>query len=505
MKPMEPGTIPVPRKARRMDGLSTKFSYSWALTALSRWLSADQTVSRHCFLKQLESALAAQTPPCVTGVLVMSLSRSDSVDAILERPAADALRKRMLERIRSSLRQSDQMCLVSHDEIWVLLEKLPSPAIASLAANRAASELDTPFLVEGTIATVQPCIGIAVARDAGSTAQALLKAASLARNRARALGLPYFVAAADEYKEQISADLVRAVRYALEHNALSLAYQPKVGLQARDVVSVEALIRWPSTLQPVLTPTMLIDISEKFGLMQQLTRYVLHTALREHTTHLAQAGIRKIWINLSARMLSDPGLADFLMQALDVWGKPPEVLGLEITESTLITDIEQSVTMLDKLASLGFSLAIDDFGTGYSSLAYLRRLPINELKIDKLFVRHLPTSVPDGEIVRAIIDLAHHFKLDVVAEGVEDDVTLALLEKIGCDQVQGWVFAKGMSAAKAAEWCRSFSAAQQAGRADLNCRLPAPSPSPSPSPSTTPLTSAPHFQPSQGMRRPGNR
>lgn len=454
VKPAQPGGAVVVRNARRLDKHRRESFLARCFRRCRQWLRTKRPLTKRQLIRQLEAALDRQCLPHITGILMLSLSRSDSIDAILEQPDAQTLQSRIVDRVQRSLRQEDRLCLISHDEIWILLEDLPSAAVASLAAHRLATELQTPVLTKGAVATVHPCIGVAVAKERGADFRSLLAAAAQARNRAHALGQPYCTATASDYGRRVSADLVHAVEYALKHNALSLVYQPKVSLRTGSAASVEALIRWPDALKPAVTTKALISIAEEFGMMHELTRYVLHTVLREHAADLGPAGITKVWINLSARMLADPDLDTFLMQAMDVWSASPDMLGLEITESMLILDIEQSVRMLNRLSSLGFSLAIDDFGTGYSSLAYLRRLPINELKIDQLFVRYLATSVPDEEIVRAIIDLAHHFKLDVVAEGVEDCATLALLEKMGCDKVQGWVFAKGMRAIEVAAWCR---------------------------------------------------
>jgi EAL domain-containing protein (putative c-di-GMP-specific phosphodiesterase class I)/GGDEF domain-containing protein len=415
-----------------------------------------QTLSRSQFFKQLDKHLANQESASVTALLVISLSRSDGVDAILRSDAAREIENQILVRIRSCLRPQDHLAMVSHDEIWILLPQLASPTLASLAANNVRNELDAPFIQGNLVATVRPCIGIAMSSGAVPSAIGVLRSAAQAKNRARALNLPYFVATDAENPDLLNMDLIVALENALVQNSLLLVYQPKVDVNSMRVVSVEALIRLPSALHAIMTPTMLVGVAEEFGMMQQLTRYVLHTVLREHTAYLAACGIDRIWINLSAKMLNDPNLPEFLTQALTVWGATPAVIGLEITESMLITDIDQSVAMLDHLAQLGFSLAMDDFGTGYSSLAYLRRLPINELKIDKTFVKHMATTLADRQIVQTIIDLSHKFNLQVVAEGVEDLSTLALLKGMGCDQVQGYIFAKAMSAPMLADWSKDF-------------------------------------------------
>jgi EAL domain-containing protein (putative c-di-GMP-specific phosphodiesterase class I)/GGDEF domain-containing protein len=423
---------------------------------VSQRKSDPKTLSKRQFFRRLEKELAGQQQSSIVALLVISLARSDSIDAILQCATAREIETQILARIRLCLRPQDRMAMASHDEVWILLPDLASPTIANLTANNIINGLDTPFLHNGTVITVRPCIGIAVLAEPGKTPIGALKSAAQARNRGRALNLPYFVATAAENPDLLNIDLIVALENALAQNSLLLVYQPKVNVRSARIVSVEALIRLPPGLEAVMTPTMLVGVAEEFGMIQQLTHYVLHTALREHATHLGKCGIDRIWINLSARMLNDPNLPEFLTQALEIWGASPQVIGLEITESMLITDIDQSVAMLDHLAELGFCLAMDDFGTGYSSLAYLRRLPIDELKIDKTFIKHMSSTLADRQIVQTIIDLSHKFNLQVVAEGVEDLPTLALLEQMGCDQVQGYIFAKAMPASMLADWSRDF-------------------------------------------------
>jgi EAL domain-containing protein (putative c-di-GMP-specific phosphodiesterase class I)/GGDEF domain-containing protein len=430
----------------------------WILRLVTRRGASRKALSKNRFFRRLEKALHDNQSSSIIALLVVSLARSDSVDAILQSATAREIESQILTRIRRCLRRQDDMTMASHDEVWILLPGIESPTLASMAANNIINELDAPLLHEDSVVAVRPNIGIALLTEPGKMPLAALKSASQAKNRSRALNLPYFVATAAENPDLLSMDLIVALEAALAQNSLLLVYQPKVDVKSMRVVSVEALVRLPSGMEAVMTPTMLVGIAEEFGMIQQLTRYVLHTALREHATHLAACGIGRIWINLSAKMLGDPSLPDFLTQALEIWGAKPQLIGLEITESMLITDIDQSVAMLDHLASLGFSMAMDDFGTGYSSLAYLRRLPINELKIDKTFVKHMANTLADRQIVQTIIDLCHKFDLTVVAEGVEDLATLSLLEQMGCDQVQGYIFAKAMSAPMLADWSRDFHA-----------------------------------------------
>jgi EAL domain-containing protein (putative c-di-GMP-specific phosphodiesterase class I) len=407
-------------------------------------------------LRRLEHDLQKPRGSTTLAVLILSLSRSDAIGATLELPESTRINTVLLERISNTLRADDYLALATPDEIWIVLPALASASVAQLAATHIGRALEAPLQAGTLIVTVNPCIGIAVTSILGGTSLGLLQAASEARKRARSLNRLFFVATETEGVDLHSKDLINAVAAALAQNRLTMAYQPKVDTLTRRMVSVEALIRWPADLLPAMSPMVLVEIAERFGMIEELTRHVLHTVLREYTTLLAATGLPRIWINLSAGMLANPHLPEFLQQGLDIWATEASVIGLEITESAVIADIEQSIAMMHALTGRGFELAIDDFGTGYSSLAYLRRFPISELKIDKLFVQHMHTSATDTQLVRTIIDLAHNFKLKVIAEGVEDAPTLDLLAQLGCDQIQGYVYAKPMPAAELVQWIAHF-------------------------------------------------
>ncbi|MEC5215605.1 EAL domain-containing protein (putative c-di-GMP-specific phosphodiesterase class I)/GGDEF domain-containing protein [Actimicrobium sp. GrIS 1.19] len=434
------------------------------LAAVFRPVPQARASDLEMLCQRLEIDLRAADGTATLAVLIVSLARSDIVDATLRQADSHRISIEMMQRVANTLRPGDYLAQASADEIWVILPRLASAALANLAANNIMRVLEAPIVSLRMPLTLRPRIGIALASDAGGIALHLLRAAEEASRRARNLNQPYFVVTEVEGVDLHNKDLVVALENALAHNLPTLAYQPKVDILTRQVVSVEALIRWPAGLKPAMTPMMLVDLAEQFGMIRELTRFVLHTALREQSSVLAAAGINRIWINLSAKMLTDPDLLDFLQQALDIWSATPAMIGLELTESMLASDIDQSIAMMHALSQHGFALAIDDFGTGYSSLAYLRRFPITELKIDKMFVQHMATSIPDAQIVRTIINLAHNFHLDVVAEGVEDEEILALLAAMGCDQIQGYVYARPMPAGELVQWLANFTGAPAAAQ-----------------------------------------
>lgn len=419
------------------------------------WFGRDtsrQPLHVNDLCRRLGNDLSKNRDGSVLVVMVIAVSRSDAIDAHLQNDSAKRVTDEILARIATVTQPSDYLALAGTDEIWLVLPHISSPAIANLAATKISATLSAPLPSTMIPVTIRSVVGVSIATLRDGTALDLLRAAREAARRARNLNQSYFVASAADGVDLRSKDLVIAIENLLAENRLQIAYQPKVDVRSGRVNSVEALIRWPEDVKPVINPAVLVDIAERFGMIHALTRHVLQTVLREYTTTLADAGVRRIWVNLPAVMLADPALLDFLRQAIDIWGLPPTLIGLEITEGTLINDIEQSITMLQRLSDYGFALAIDDFGTGYSSLAYLRRFPIDELKIDKVFVQHMASSAADAQIVQAIIQLAHNFNLTVVAEGAEDQFVLQMLTDMGCDQVQGYVFAKPMAASKLTEW-----------------------------------------------------
>jgi EAL domain-containing protein (putative c-di-GMP-specific phosphodiesterase class I) len=261
----------------------------------------------------------------------------------------------------------------------------------------------------------------------------------------------------DEKKDRSGSrrlTLASELRSALASNELQLHYQPQVDLRTGRVQGLEALARWPHPCFGSVPPDEFIPIAEHSGLIHDLTRWALHTALADLTTWRRRWPWMSMSVNLSARNLLDASLADEVEAALLQSGLPADALTLELTESSVMADPHRSFTVLEQLHNLGIRLAIDDFGTGYSSLAYLKRLPVAELKIDKSFVLHMATDTDDTMIVRSTIDLAHNLGLETVAEGVEDEETRQLLRQLGCDAIQGYHLTRPLNANDMTTWLR---------------------------------------------------
>lgn len=420
-----------------------------------------ECVSTAEFYGAIVTALAGCGESSSVALLVVSLRRSDRIAALLADHHSNEMTGQLLARINAILRSKDQFVLVGEDECWLLLPGLSSEALAILAAHRLLAALNSPLIAGKHTVFMRPSIGIACAPLHAQSATSLLRAADIAQQNARAANDLFAMAEVEQGSSSIPADLPKALSHVLASNALQVVYQPKVDIKTQRVASVEALVRWPNDDAQVVPTAILIEAAERAGLIEPLTLYVLNTALREYAIWKSAGLDIRVWVNLSAKLLNQPQLPQRLSQVLSVWGVPSSAIGFEITESALIHDIEQTTELLFELRRLGFHLSIDDFGTGYSSLAYLRRFPIDELKIDRVFVQGMAHSIQDRQIVQSIIDLAHNFDLSVVAEGVELAETLPELLALGCDQVQGFIYAKPMPADALVAWWREFDRASQ--------------------------------------------
>jgi EAL domain-containing protein (putative c-di-GMP-specific phosphodiesterase class I) len=242
---------------------------------------------------------------------------------------------------------------------------------------------------------------------------------------------------------------------AIHANELNVFYQPQISITSGRCVAAEALLRWSDAAGRPVPPPAVIEMAESTGLIGPLTQWLLNTTFR-NAVELERAGVPiNISINLSAKTLGDAEFPELVQQALGIWGVRPGRLTFEITESATIDNPEKALLMLTKLHQLGVHVSLDDFGTGYSSLAYLKRYPLNELKIDQMFVRNMRESAGDWAIVRTVVNLAHNFGLLAVAEGVEDQATLDELGKVGCDLAQGFLFSKAIAYPDFIDWYRA--------------------------------------------------
>ncbi len=364
----------------------------------------------------------------------------------------DALLQEIGRRLRAALRRSDSVARLGGDEFAIAL---PNTGMveAEKVAEAVHAALREPFCFEGHHLRIGASIGIAIYPQDGDVSGVLLRHADVAmyvakRNRSRH---EVYSAEQDDYSPS-RLTLASDLQGAIEREELLLHYQPKLHLGSGLGRSVEALVRWKHPTRGMISPAEFIPVAENTGLIHTLTPWVIRSALESARPWSADGLAIRAAVNLSAQNLNAPNLATTIAKMLDEFGLDGSALEVEITESILMTDPEQALQTLTSLHDLGIRICIDDFGTGYSSLAYLKRLPVDELKIDRSFVTHINQDPSDLLIVRSVIDLGHNMGMEVTAEGVEDEETLETLAVLDCDLAQGYHIARPMPAAHVPSW-----------------------------------------------------
>jgi diguanylate cyclase (GGDEF)-like protein len=390
-------------------------------------------------------------------LLVMDLDRFKEVNDTFGHHIGDLLLQQLGERLGSVLRSSDTIARLGGDEFAILL---PSATFedARQIAQRLLALLEQPFTLGGLQLEIDASIGMALSPDHGTDADTLLRRADVAMYVAKRdgsnPGYALYTADQDQHSPMRLA-LVAELRRAIEQDELSLYFQPKVRVASGKVTCAEALVRWQHPQHGLLSPDLFVPIAEQTGLIRPLSRWVLNAALRQVNRWRRDGLDLAVAVNLSMRNLHDPEIVDMIRKLLARWGVPAACLTIEITESSLMADAARALEVLEHLQAMGVAVSIDDFGTGYSSLAYLKRLPVNELKIDKSFVAHMASDDNDLAIVRSTVGLAHDLGLSVVAEGVEDQDTWDLLVDVGCDVAQGYFISRPLPPLVLGEWLDS--------------------------------------------------
>ena len=386
-------------------------------------------------------------------VLVLELRRVDRLQALLKGPPAATTMTLVLERLRKALRAEDRLAAIGDEQVCVVLPRLAHPSQAVLAAVKVLRALDRPIAYEDGSAVLRPCVGIACVPEHGYDPGELLMAADIARRIAATREEGYHVYQAETSVESevyhgFDLDLERAMR----SNELDVAYQPQIDLGTGAAVGAEAFVRWRHAQAGDVPAATIVGIAERTGLIGSLTFWVLNAVLRHGAMMRRDGRALRLSVNLSTRTLTDVELPSVVEQALKTWNAPPGSVTLEIAESPSIAEAERSLAMLTRLKAAGAQLSIDDFGTGHSSLASLKRLPLDELKIDRQFVAGLVSDRGDERVVRSVIDLAHNFGLRAVAEGVEDAPARDALKQMGCDLGQGYHFSPPLPEKAFRDW-----------------------------------------------------
>ena len=402
-----------------------------------------------------------------TALLLVALNRFHEINRTLGYQNGDQLLQQVATRLKNNLRLADEnnshsnperddiIARYSGGKFAVLLRNLDSNKSATTVANRILANMLEPFDIEGLSFEVTASIGIAIYPDHGKDVPALVRRSDVALDIAKQSNNPIITYSAeiDIYSPRRLA-LMAELRQAIQDNQLSLHFQPKVNISAGEVTGMEALLRWVHPEYKLIPPDEFIPLAEQSGLIKPLTTWVTNEAIKQAAGLIHSRRDILVSVNLSPSCLQDEDIVTDVEQLLRVHDMPPAHLVLEITESAVMRDPEYALEILWKLSSLGVKLSIDDFGTGYSSLAYLKRLPVNELKIDRAFVKDMVQDADDQVIVRTTIDLSHNLGLSVVAEGVEDQATVDALRELGCDEVQGYFYAKPMPIDELKAWLK---------------------------------------------------
>jgi diguanylate cyclase (GGDEF)-like protein len=406
--------------------------------------------NRKVLQAELEAALSTATADGTSvGLLLIDLDHFKEINDTLGHHAGDVVLCEVASRLNANVSPGDLVARLGGDEFAILLRHLPDQPHAELEGRRILSALCRPVHHTTYKLAVGGSIGVACYPDDGVNADDLLRRADMALYQAKQVR-----GAVSRYRSELDDHSVSKItlagelRQALDSGQFLFLYQPQVSLSTGELTGAEALARWCHPTRGMLPPSDFIDLLERSGLMPDFAVYALDQTVRQATVWRSHGLDIPISVNLSARNLLDPSLADAVLDVLARYGMPADRLVVELTETTMVSDVEAMERVLKRLRGIGVQLSVDDFGTGYSSLAFLQRIAVNEIKIDQSFVRTIPHSDSDIAIVRATIDLAHGLGIRVVAEGVETEGHAVMLRDMGCDFAQGWHYGKPVQGAQ---------------------------------------------------------
>ncbi|WP_122575012.1 bifunctional diguanylate cyclase/phosphodiesterase [Pseudomonas viridiflava] len=405
--------------------------------------------NRALVMERLGSAIAAERP---VALLYLSIENLSAINESSGTEGVEQLLLQVGQRLQSTLRAGDTVARLSANEFLLLLDQTTSDGAVATgdALQRLFSE---PQRIDNHDIALECCIGITVYPENGNSAQELVNRAAIARKDAAFLpGRLQIYQDGRDLAHQRQISLIRDLRKAPQNGELMLHYQPKLDIRQGTVRQAEALLRWSHPQFGNVSPAEFIVLAERTGSIHLLTNWVIEEAMRQLAEWRKRGMVLQVSVNISADDLLGDDLAGFVVGLLKQYGVPAEQLVFEITESAIMSQPEKALAVLHKLRDCGISLSIDDFGTGYSSLAHLKRLPVQELKIDQSFVRDLDETSEDAVIVRSTIEMSHNLGLKVVAEGVEYQHSLDLLRRWHCDTAQGYLISRPLTAAAFETW-----------------------------------------------------
>lgn len=386
-------------------------------------------------------------------LLFLDLDRFKPINDTMGHPAGDLVLQDVAKRLSSSVKQSDLVCRMGGDEFTIALspqaDAQKAAEVALYVGQRILHRLSQPYFVDKQEVYLSGSIGIAIYPQDGLSVTELLKNADMAMYHAKELGrnnIQFYKVAMNE-RAKIQLELENDLRHALERNELELYFQSQHATDSGVAVAAEALLRWNHPSKGLMAPAQFIPILEDSGLIVSVGQWVLEQACRQFARwHQQGLGLQRVAVNVSARQFHQKDFVSMVDHTIKQSGIEAHQLELELTESILIQDLEQTLNTLNALRAMGVRIAIDDFGTGYSSLNYLKQFPVDTLKIDRTFIQNLPNNADDAQITRTIIAMAHNLGMGVIAEGVETVEQLTFIQSTQCEEVQGFLFSKPLPA-----------------------------------------------------------